>query len=342
MYLDIVTVKERKMVCNINLKKIIDYYIDDVYRISELYSNEKHSEYFIWKVLSSGKYSVYSQKLDSIIQKQNISYIKNCLVNDTPINIVLAGLPGKCANRKKVYSFLPDLGEFAMLTRFEQLNKIIKIAHKPGIKISFMSDYYGLEMTFFPEITEIMQYLDVIRSWQSLFECEYRIYPITDILPSLEYYESDFISCKISHLLNSIHDMQFDPKLIDSIRDNINIAQAKLFYEKNFNILDEDTIVKLSYIYYKMFWDYFSKKNAVHDFFGDCIYASPVAYHPEKRLCLRLQSRKARIAPWNGVGFIENKNIYSIDQRICVRKGYYEVYDNNNYFWGYSLFPTST
>ena len=325
-----------RIICDLKLDDIVEYYRNDAFRIIKLYPYQNIPENMIWSILTSGKYSIHAKQMDENIKNQNILYIRNCIDNKEPINIVLAGLPGKCANRNKVFHSLPDIGEFAILSRFEQLDTIIKTIHSPGIKVNFMSDYIGLKITFFPIVNEINQYIEKIQSWKSLFNLDYNIYLITKILPELEIMEKKFILQEIPILLKNIPFMKFESQLLNSINDNINMRKAQEFYKEFFYNINHDEILKISYTYYKYFWKFFSEKNSVQNFFGNCIYASPVAYHPEKRLCFRLQSRIARIAPWNGVGYISKNKIYSIDERICNSKGYSKIYDVKNYFWGYT------
>lgn len=77
--------------------------------------------------------------------------------------------------------------------------------------------------------------------------------------------------------------------------------------------------------------------DAVSNYFEEALYASPVAYHPSKRICLRLQSCKAQTAPWNGIGVCDKRLIYSHDQRPCASDffKYVPIVDSNKRFWGY-------
>lgn len=336
-FFDIINISNERIICDINFRGIVDFYTDKTSYIKKFFDNQRNIPEYVWSILTSGKYSIYSKKMNPIIAENNLSYISSCVNKNIPIKIILAGLPGKCANRKKVFSYLPDLGEFVMLARFEQINNLIKSVYSPGIEVMFMSDYVGLKQTFFPNVNEIKEYVDVIYDWKRFFSYNFEINYITDILPEIKAFEDYFINEEVPELIkNENYNYLIEEQLLNSIKDNIDIENAKQFYKNNYHIsIDESILLKISAIYYKKFWDFFSKMNAVQNFYGKVLYASPVAYHPNRRLCIRLQSRKARIAPWNGVGYINKNEIYSVDQRKCESKGCIKVYDRENYFWGY-------
>ena len=272
---------------------------------------------------------------ESIVEK-NKMYIDECVRFCQPIHIVLAGFPGKCANEEKVYSRMPDIGELEILLNLKQLDNLIQYRHSAGLQITFMSDYYALEKAFFPNRSFVESYIDQIRKWKDALGLNLDIIPITRVYESYEEFDMTFTKHYLKDWNSQIEKSKAESKLQKSIKDNMNIKKAREYFKNIMQIkVSDQDICYLAEKYYEEFWKAFSESRSVSNYFHRILYASPVAYHPDRRLCMRLQSRHARVAAWNGVGIIKNAKVYSVDQRTCNKEKYKPIYDETGYFWGY-------
>lgn len=328
---------EQIIVSDFAYKDYLDMVLDKAENIFFAHSKYKNISDYIMSILFSNKYSVYSTHMSINYRRKINEYISKCIDEKQRIHIVLAGMPGKCANRQKVKHILPDLGEFVCLAQFEQIYKLISMVYSPGVRFTFFSDYIGLKFTFFPIEKEIYYYIDFLQKWINEYKLHIDIIPVTHILPQINRFEKYYYNDRIPNdLLNRSVNDSIEDKLVRSIGDNINIDNAREFYESTYGIkASNEQILFIAAKYYRAFWDFWNSENAVNKYFGDVIYASPVAYHAEKRLCIRLQNSGAKLAPWNGVGTVFEKKIYSTDERNCVSYKYKKIVGNDGYIYGY-------
>lgn len=335
-YMKIKTVENDIITGSPDFNLLKKYYENKAENIINSHRKIRDNANYIWSILTSARFSMYSGKMDEQICNQYKGYISQCLESQSAIHIVLAGFPGKCANFHKVKNRMPDLGELAVLCQLHLLNSLIKYRHPQGIKVSFMSDYSGLGLTFFPDMGEVEQYVNMLRTWIKLLQLEVEIVYVTEMLPEIRKFQLEFCHLRVPELARTYETMYDLTQLEKSIADNINIHKARQYYREEFHSNYSDIqIYKIAGEYYESFWHFFASQNAVNNYFGNVIYASPVAYHPDRRLCLRLQSRNAKVASWNGCGVAGDKEIYSLDQRVCEKSGYKAIIDENHYFWGY-------
>ena len=316
-------------------KAVKECYEKSAYLIS-IYDKKQEVQDYIWSIFTSSRYSVYASHMRESIVEKNKMYIDECVRFCQPIHIVLAGFPGKCANEEKVYSRMPDIGELEILLNLKQLDNLIRYRHSAGLQITFMSDYYALEKTFFPNRSFVESYIEQIRKWKDVLGLDLDIIPITKIYKSYEEFDMTFTRHYLKDWKSQIEKGKSESRLQKSIKDNMNIKKAREYFEKIIQIkVSDQDICYLAEKYYEEFWRAFSESGSVSNYFNRVLYASPVAYHPDRRLCMRLQSRHARLAAWNGVGIIKNAKVYSVDQRTCNKEKYKPIYDDTGYFWGY-------
>lgn len=323
----------------VDLKMVKEFYLKHIEKIACHFLEIGDTVEFIWRILTSTRYSIYSNRMNKNCQYQIYNSIRNKVRSNAPIQIVIAGFPGKCPNRKKVYNVTPDLGEFSVLCRLEQMNEIVTKKYKPGLEFIFLSDCLGMDKAFFPNINDIYRYINIIENWikNYSFKASIKIMPITDIFEETHVLQMKLLEkCLREKIYDSYVNREKNKELVYKILDKMDIDEAKKYYKENYFIeLDEYQIGMISTQLYLEFWNQFSYLKKFEKKFQDSIHASAVAYHPDRRLCLILQDAKSCIATWNGVGVMKEDKIISYDQRICIERGYYCLYDRNDYFWGY-------
>lgn len=293
---------------------------------------------WIWRILTSERFSRYPKKMNPDIRRHCIEYITECVECGRKIHIVIAGFPGKCANTKKVFHRTPDVGELAVLAQIDLLNQIVSLYHNEGIEITFLSDYNALKYTFFPNDNDIQKYISILKEWIRELEIPVDIVPAEKLFEEFEVNEKVFLDrvSSVEGFRQYIGISKGSIQLKRSIEDNMSIDDARMFYYQRIGVmLNDSDLVKASVRYYLDFWEKWNTYNVVQQYFGNIIYASPVAYHPDRRLCLRLQPSPARVAPWNGCGVVSNHMVYSLDERECINQDYLPWYTPSGYFLGY-------
>lgn len=337
-FINIIDVTDKKIIIDYSYNSIIEYCQNRIDTLYNLYYGQidEVTEY-IWKVLSSNRFCKYPTRISTETKKRFRKYIDKCILNQDSIHIVLAGFPGKCANKQKVIHRMPDIGELAASIQLKDLDLLVQKKYVPGLKFSFMSDYVGLGRAFFPDMEEISLYVNKVNELFHALNLNASIVYITDIFTDHSIFDAYYDSHIQEYIKESIFCKEFN-KLQKSIIDNIDIEKARKYYEVQYDsIINDYQISFLSEKYYLSFWDSFTVGNYMEKYFHEIIHASPVAYHPDKRLCLRLQCSKSHLAPWNGVGIINNENIYSVDNRNCIKQHFLEIRDKDNRFLGYIL-----
>lgn len=300
-----------------------------------IYLKEKTLEEKILKILTSSHYRKGGlTSLNFDIYKENfLKKIKNKIINNETIKIILPAFSFKHTNLLKCRRKTPDLGDIASLTRLYEITRLIQEFYKPGAIIEILSDGSVHTPIFRDNVYFAEIYFNGIKD----------IVVKLGIQNNIKITSMEMILDKHSSLINSFYkdcykDTEFKFKnyqkdqnikcLRDHIKHNLNLGKITLdilysTLHKNPSeiALDNEIIQKviekqtdLSCFEYILLHSLIYASGVLDLEFPDALRATT---HPkEGQLGLHLVNSKTQIVPWMGIGGIKKDGSVRVKHEI--------------------------